>query len=124
MELALVFLFGIAVVLLILSFVKSKQAAKAKQREIDTVYVSLMEEINKLQTHIRNVELDEEITAQVAGISAEERSLLREILDLYKRGYSMEGIAANVNLSENEVKRLLAPYMKPKAERRKVANDR
>ncbi|WP_077212978.1 hypothetical protein [Bacillus dakarensis] len=124
MEWALTILFCIAAGLLIWSTIKAKQDQRAKQREMDTSYVALMEEITKLQKHVRSVELDGEITAQVAGISGEERALLRNLLDLYKRGYTVEGIAANLEISENEVKRLIAPYMSSKGERRKVANDR
>ncbi|MCM3585865.1 hypothetical protein M3182_08925 [Mesobacillus maritimus] len=126
MEWAIAILFGTAAVLLIVSFVKTKQSSQVEQREIDTVYVSLMEEINKLQEQLRNVELDAEITAQEAqiiGIHTKERVLLRELLDLYKRGYTMEGIAEKTQLNEKEVEYLLAPYMAAKSERRKVAND-
>ena len=126
MEWALIILFTIAALLLILSFIKTKQALKKEQREIDIVHFSVMEEINQLQNQIRNIELDGEITAQEAGIkkmSSEERLLLRESLDLYKRGYSIEGIAAEKRMNENEIEHLLAPYLSSKDEGRYVANE-
>lgn len=126
MEWALVFLFGTATLLLILSFFKNRQTLKTEQREIDMLSVSLMKEINELQKQIRHLELDGEITAQEAGvkaISSQERLLLRDLLDFYKRGYSIEGMAAEKQLSENEVEHLLSPYLSSKDERRKVAND-
>ncbi|MBY0098597.1 hypothetical protein [Mesobacillus maritimus] len=126
MEWALGILFGTAVILLIVSFIKTGQAKKVEQREIDAVYVSLMEEMNKLQEQLRVVELDAEITAQEArilGINSKERILLRELLDLYKRGYTLEGMAAQTQLNEKEIEYLLAPYKASKIERRKVANE-
>ncbi len=126
MEWALAILFSTAVILLIVSFIKAKNSSKLEQREIDSVYVSLMEEVNKLQEQLRAVELDAEITAQearVLGVNSKERVLLRELLDLYKRGYTLEGIADKTQLNEKEVEYLLAPYMTSKIERRKVANE-
>jgi hypothetical protein len=122
---ALAILFGTAALLLILSVFKNRQASKAEQQKIDMIYISIMEEINQLQEQIRNIELDGEIIAKEAGIqanSAKERLLLRELLDLYKRGYTIEGISAKKRLNENEIEHLLAPYMASKNERRKVAN--
>lgn len=126
MEWALAILFSTAVILLIVSFIKARNSSKVEQREIDSVYVSLMEEVNKLQEQLRTVELDAEITAQearVIGANSKERVLLRELLDLYKRGYTLEGIADKTQLNEKEVEYLLAPYMALKNERRKVANE-
>lgn len=126
MEWTLAILFLIAVILLIVSVVKTRQASKVEQREIDTVYVSLMEEINKLQEKIRTIELDGEITAQearVLGMNTKDRLLLREILDLYKRGYTLEGIAEKTKVTERKVETLLTPYMAPKLERGNVTNE-
>jgi hypothetical protein len=126
MEWAIASLFGLAAVLLILSYFNTRKSARAEQREINSVYVSLMEENNKLLERIRQLELDAEITAyeaNVIGINSTERIVLRELLDLYKRGYTIEGIAEKVQLNEKEIQYLLAPYMGLKSERRKVAND-
>lgn len=126
MEWALAILFGAAVLLLILSVFKMRQSSKVEQQEIEQVSISLMEEVYQLQKQIRNIELDAEITAQEAGIkagSSKRRLLLREVLDLHKRGYSFEGIAAEKKLTENEVELLLTPYIEVKGERRQVAND-
>lgn len=127
MEWALASLFGIAAVLLILSYFNIRKSAKTEQQEINSVYVSLMEENNKLQEQIRILELDAEITAceaKIISIQSKERQILRELLDLYKRGYTIDGIAEKVQLNENEIKYLLAPYMGIKSEGSKVANDR
>ena len=62
-----------------------------------------MEEVHQLQQQIRNIELDAEITAQEAGIlaaSSEQRILLRDVLDLHKRGYSFDSIAAKKQMSQ------------------------
>lgn len=123
MEIVLVVLFVVAALLLLVSFYKNKQAVKVEQREIDTVYMSMMEEITKLQNQIRSLELDAEITAQAVGISRDNQLLLRELLDLYKRGYTVEGIASKLNLDQEEVAELLAPYKTSKNEGRKVANE-
>lgn len=56
-------------------------------------------------------------------MSSEKRSLLREVLDLHKRGYSFESIALKTKQTENEIENLLTPYIKTKNERSKVAND-
>ncbi|MDF0728533.1 hypothetical protein PY093_18015 [Cytobacillus sp. S13-E01] len=126
MEWALAIIFGIAILLLIFSFMQIRQSSKIEKREIDLMSIHLMEEINKLEKQIRDIELDAEITAHEAGvqsISSNERILLREVLDLYKRGYSIEGISAQKKLTVNEINQILSPYMTSKGERRKVANE-
>jgi Holliday junction resolvasome RuvABC ATP-dependent DNA helicase subunit len=119
---ALSALFIVAALLFLYSYYSSKRAQKAEQREIDTVYISMMEEVNKLQSKIRNLELESEINAQRAGMTKEDLHLLREILDLYKRNYTLEGIATKFQLEKQEVEQLIAPYM-TKNEGRKVANE-
>jgi hypothetical protein len=126
MEWTLAILFGTAVLLLILSVLKTRQSSKVEQREIDMVHINMMNELSQLQNQIRNIELDAEITSREAGlqITLKERLVLREMLDLYKRGYSIESIAAEKKLSENEAEQLLSPYLTSKDdERRKVANE-
>lgn len=119
MEWALVILFGVAILLLILSFFKTKQSSKVDER-IEGISLNFMEEVHQLQEQIRNIELDAEITAQQAGVlaaSSEQRLLLREVLDLHKRGYSLDSIAVKKQLSQSEIERLLRPYMKNKGGR-------
>jgi isochorismate hydrolase len=123
MEWVLGLLFGTASLLLIFSFIQNKQSAKTEQQKLDTMYLGMMEEINKLQIQMKNIEIDGEITAQEVDITPQERHLLREILDLYKRGYSMESIASKKQIDENEIQQLLAPYITSGNERRKVANE-
>nr|WP_090852940.1 hypothetical protein [Litchfieldia salsa] len=125
MEWTLAILFGTAVILLIISVLKTRQTSKDEQREIDMVHITMMNEITQIQDHIRHIELDAEITMREAGlqITLKERQVLREILDLYKRGYSLESIAAEKQLSEQETEQLLSAYLTPKDERRKVANE-
>ena len=123
---ALGIIFGIAILLLTFSFFQIRKSSKIEKREIDLMSIHLMEEINKLEKQIRTIELDAEITAQEAGIqtiTSNERILLREVLDLYKRGYSLEGISGQIELTANEINELLSPYMTSKDERRKVANE-
>ncbi|WP_232233716.1 hypothetical protein [Bacillus sp. J33] len=117
-------LFGSAVVLLILSFFKTAQSKSNLEEQIDQVTFTLKNEIHELQQQIRNIELDAEITAQQSGAmgsSSEERVVLREMLDLHKRGYSFESIALKKQLTPNEVERMLMPYISKKAERSMVA---
>lgn len=126
MEWALVILFGVAAVLLILSYALTKKAKKAEQRELELYSISFMEEINKLQQQIRNLELDNEILKNQAGIDTtdmEQHELLRDVLDLYKRGYSVSSIANEKNINEIEIQGMLSPFTKQK-EGRQAANDR
>jgi hypothetical protein len=70
------------------------------------------------------MQLDAEITAQQSGAmeaSSEERLMLRDMLDMHKRGYSIESIASKKQLPSTEVERMLTPYMTRKAERGMVA---
>ncbi|QOR64633.1 hypothetical protein IM538_12210 [Cytobacillus suaedae] len=125
MGLALTILFGIAMLLLIFSFVRMKQLAKKEKKEIDLVSIQLMEEINRLGNQVRNLELDAEIFAKEVGIqtdSSSKRVLLREVLDMHKRGYSLEGISAQKDLSIIEIQHLLSPYVSVDG-RRNVANE-
>ena len=96
------------------------------EQHIDLLSSSFNDEVYQLQQKIRNIELDAEITAQEAGIlsgSSKQRILLRDVLDLHKRGYSFESIATQKKLTKNEIENLLAPYIKTKEERGKVANE-
>ena len=126
MEWTLAILFGIAILLLILSFLKTMQSSSKMEQHIDLLSFSFNDEVSQLQQKIRNIELDAEITAQEAGIlagSSKQRILLRDVLDLHKRGYSFESIATKKELTKNEIEHLLAPYTITKDERSKVAND-
>jgi Holliday junction resolvasome RuvABC ATP-dependent DNA helicase subunit len=126
MEWALSILFGAAVVLLILSFIKTKQSSKQVEQQIEEVSFTFTDELNKLQQQIRNMELDAEITVTEAGLlanSSKHRHLLREVLDLHKRKYSLESIATKTQLTKDEVEQLLTPYLTVKDEGGKVAND-
>jgi len=126
MEWTLATLFTVAVLLLILSFVKSMQSAKIANQQIDQIAINFSNEINQLQQKIRNMEIDAEITAQQTGIlagSSEEMLLLREVIDLNKRGYSLKNIAAKYQRSEDEIEVLLGPYMKSKSERSQVIHE-
>lgn len=123
MEWALVRLFGIAAGMLILSYTLTKKAKKAEQRELELYSVTFMEEINKLQQQMRKLELDNEILANQTGIDTTDqtqRELLRDVLDLYKRGYSIASIADEKQLSEIDIQSMLSPFMK-QTEGRKVA---
>lgn len=116
MEWTLALLFGAAVILLILSFVKSKQSSNGVEQQIDQFTISFLKELNQLQQKVQNVEIDTEIIAQKTGAS-KQLLVLREVIDLHRRGYSLESIAEKSQLTEDEIKRLLAPYIKSKDER-------
>jgi hypothetical protein len=125
-EWTIVILLGAAVLLLILSFVKTKQSSKTVDQQIEELSYSFTNEITQLQQQIHNIELDAEISAKEAGIlssSSKQRLLLREALDLYKRKYSFESIAQRTKLTTYEVEHLLTPYMKAKDEGSKVTNE-
>jgi cell division protein FtsL len=126
MEWTIVILFAAALLLLILSFVKTKQSSKTVDQQIEELSYSFTNEIKELQQQIHNMELDAEITAQEAGIlpgASKQRILLREVLDLYKRKYSFESIAQRTQLTPYEVEHLLTPYLKAKNEGSNVTNE-
>ncbi|MGE6755138.1 hypothetical protein ACQKFO_17130 [Rossellomorea sp. NPDC071047] len=121
---AIAILFGTAVVLLILSFIKTTQTNSQLEQQIEHVSISVLNEVHELEKQLRNIQLDAEITAQQSGAApaeSEERFMLREMLDLHKRGYSIESIASKNQLTPNEVEHMLAPYMTRKTERSLVA---
>jgi len=123
---AIAILFAAAIVLLIMSFRKSKDTSKALEQQIEEMSFTFMDEINKLQQQVRHVELDAEITVQEAGIdvgTTAHRLLLREILELNRRGYSFDSIATKKQMNVEEVTQLLTPYMRTKDEGGKVSND-
>ncbi|MEG9295368.1 hypothetical protein V6B33_02815 [Mangrovibacillus sp. Mu-81] len=117
-------LFGTAVVLLIISFIKTTKSKSQLEQQLEHASISVMNEVHELEKQIRTIQLDAEITAQQSGAMeshSEERTMLRDMLDMYKRGYSIESIASKKKLSSNEVERMLTPYMTRKAERGMVA---
>ncbi|WP_078553523.1 hypothetical protein [Bacillus alkalicellulosilyticus] len=121
---AITILFSTAVGLLVYSAIKAKQTTKEEQQQIEQISISMMEEVQHMQQQLKEFELDLEITAQEAGLQAvsPQRKLMREVLDLHRRGYSNESIASQKQLSENEVESMLSPYIQQKVERREVSN--
>ncbi|GHH99086.1 hypothetical protein [Neobacillus kokaensis] len=120
MEWTLAILLGASALLLIISIVGNKKAVKKEHSEIDMVHMSVMKEINDMQSTIRNMELDIEVVAKEAGVqlSADEKLFMREILDLYKRKYSIESIAEKKQVSVSEIEQLLTPHLATRDERR------
>lgn len=121
---ALAILFGAALILFIVSFIKT-DSMKVEQ-QLEQITSTFGDEVSQLQMQIRNLEIDAEIMAQEAGLlsgPSEKWSLLHDVLDLYKRGYSIDSIAAKKERSIEEIEDMLAPYIKAKEERRKVVND-
>jgi hypothetical protein len=125
MERTLIILFGVAILLLIMSILLNRKASKQEHKEIDMVHMSLMKEINDVHESIRNIEIDIEIITKEAEIqlSSEEIIFKREVLDLYKRKYSIEGIAEKKQATETEINQTLAPYLTTKDERREVTHE-
>lgn len=123
MEWTLGILFAASALLLILSIINSSKAEKARQKEIDAIYISNTTEFNEIRELLRKLELDMDIVYKESGIqlSEEERATMREILDLYTRKYSIASIAAKTKLTEGEVRELLAPYIASRGERRRNA---
>ncbi|MFP7298221.1 hypothetical protein [Neobacillus niacini] len=124
MEWTLFGLFLLSAVLLGYSLFKSYRDSKVEKKQIDLVHVSLMKEINSIQDSIRDIELDIEVVIKEAGIqlSAEEKLFMREIIDLYRRNYSIESIAEKKEVPETKIEQLLAPYLKLRDEGGLVAN--
>ncbi|MEH7097360.1 hypothetical protein [Neobacillus vireti] len=124
MEWTLAGLFGISIILLVLSISKTSKQSKAEHNQIDLIHISTMKEINAIQDSIRNIELDLEVVMKEAGVqlSAEDKVFMREVLDLKNRNYSTESIAEMKQVSVNELEKMLAPYQTIK-EGRKVANE-
>lgn len=118
-------LFGLSAILLILSSIKSLKAAKEEQKRIDMAHIELVKDLNDLQESIRNIELSMEIILKEAGIqlSQSELQFLREVLDLYKRGYSIDSIAKKKQVSESEISQMLAPFQVQPEERGNGANE-
>lgn len=118
-EWALAILIIIGAGLLIFSIVKIKQSSNKEKREIDSIYFSMMNEIKQLQEQNRLLEIDIEILAkETTGneLSLDKRTVLRDVLDLHKRGYSPESIAKNKEMEKHEVEELLTPYKSAKKE--------
>ena len=89
------------------------------------VHVAVMKDINNVNEQIRNLELDIEVVTKEAGVhlTSEEMIFKREVLDLYKRKYSIETIAEKKQVSVMEINQLLAPYLAAKDGRSKLAHE-
>ncbi|NWQ44316.1 hypothetical protein MLOOGBEN_26875 [Bacillus sp. EB106-08-02-XG196] len=124
MEWTLFGLFLLSAILLGFSLVKSYRDSKVEKKQIDLVHVSMMKEINSIQDSIRDIELDIEVVINEAGIqlSPERKLFMREVIDLYRRNYSIESIAEKKEVPETEIEQLLSPYLKIKDEGGLVAN--
>ncbi|MBM7702332.1 hypothetical protein [Metabacillus iocasae] len=107
-------LFGVAILLLILSFGKTKKAKTHIEQQLEQVTLSVGKEVNDMQDRIRAIELDAAITAQQSGaleVDSPERKVLRDMIDMNKRGYSYESISARMKeFTPEEVEQILAPY--------------
>ncbi|WHX98394.1 hypothetical protein [Neobacillus sp. DY30] len=124
MEWTLFGLFLLSALLLVFSIIKTYRDSKLEKKQIDLVHVSMMKEINSIQDSIRDIELDIEVVTKEAGIplSAEEKLFIREVIDLYRRNYSIESIAEKKEVPVSEIEQLLTPYLKIKDEGGLVAN--
>ena len=124
MEWTLFGLFLLSALLLVFSIVKTYRDSKLEKKQIDLIHVSMMKEINSIQDSIRDIELDIEVVTKEAGIqlSAEEKLFMREVIDLYRRNYSIESIAEMKEVPVTEIEQLLTPYLKIKDEGGLVAN--
>lgn len=124
MEWTLFGLFLLSALLLVFSIVKTYRDSKLEKKQIDLVHVSMMKEINSIQDSIRDIELDIEVVTKEAGIqlSVEEKLFMREVIDLYRRNYSIESIAEMKEVPVTEIEQLLTPYLKIKDEGGLVAN--
>jgi hypothetical protein len=124
MEWTLFGLFLLSALLLVFSIVKTYRDSKLEKKQIDLIHVSMMKEINSIQDSIRDIELDIEVVIKESGIqlSADEKLFMREVIDLYRRNYSIESIAEKKEVPETEIEQLLTPYLKIKDEGGLVAN--
>ena len=125
MEWALAILLTVAVVLLILSFYISSKTTQEQKRENEVLSATFMKEVNQLQEQISNIELDLEIITHEAGIksSSEQRNLLREVVDLHRRKYSIKTIAAKTELPEEEIEKMIEPFKTTKPKRGNIADE-
>jgi len=125
MEWALAFLLTAAAVLLILSFYISSKSSQEQKRENEVLSATFIKEVSQLQEQISKIEFDVEILAHEAGIksSSEQRGVLREVLDLHRRKYSLKTIAAKTNLSEDEIETMIEPFKIEKPKRGNVADE-
>jgi hypothetical protein len=124
MEWTLFGLFLVSALLLGFSIMKTYRDSKVEKKQIDLVHVSMMKEINRIQDSIRDIELDIEVVMNESGIqlSAEEKLFMREVIDLYRRNYSIESIAEKKQVPVTEIEQLIAPYLRMKDEGGLVAN--
>ena len=125
MEWALAILLAAAVVLLILSFYISSKTTQEQKRENEVLSATFIKEVNQLKEQISSIELDLEIIAHEAKInsSSEQRIVLREVIDLYRRKYSLKTIAAKTNLSEKENEKMIEPFKTTKPKRGNIADE-
>ncbi|WP_245638982.1 hypothetical protein [Priestia koreensis] len=115
-------LFAVAIILLLLSFRRTRQSHSQMEQNLEQMTLSFGREVNDLQDRIREVELDSAITAHQSkawDLESEERIVLREMLDMNQRGYSYESISRKIKtFSPEQVEDLLSPYDKKKKEER------
>ncbi|MCU9612339.1 hypothetical protein OEV98_02030 [Caldibacillus lycopersici] len=125
MEWALAILFGISALLFIYSIIKTNISAKAEKERMDTDHIAVLKEIKDLKESIQKLELDNEIILKEAGIplSNKDKLLKRELLDLYRRNYSLESISEIKQVSVSEIQELLAPFIEAKDGRSNVAHE-
>lgn len=124
MEWTLFGLFLVSALLLGFSLMKTYRDSKVEKKQIDLVHVSMMKEINRIQDSIRDIELDIEVVMKESGIqlSEDQKLFMREVIDLYRRNYSIESIAEKKQVPETEIQQLIAPYLRMKDEEGLVAN--
>lgn len=115
-------LFAVAIILLLLSFRRTRQSHSQMEQNLEQMTLSFGREVNDLQDRIREVELDSVITAHQSNawdLDSEDRIVLREMLDMNQRGYSYESISRKIKkFSPEQVEDLLSPYDKKKKEER------
>ncbi|WP_078552825.1 hypothetical protein [Bacillus alkalicellulosilyticus] len=115
MEYIIIGLFLVSLILFILSFFQ-KDRTKDLENQVENFSITLMQEIYQLKKKIKIVEEELLIGSDsYYSNSPTKRSvdnMIQEVVQYYEAGYSIDNIAEVLSITEQDVQRLLATYLR------------
>ncbi len=114
-EIAIIILFSIAILLFVLSFFRRDRTTEI-EKQLENISITYMQEMYQLKKKIRLLEEELLVNHQRSPFlkqskSAAKQQLLKEVVNYYEQGDSVEEIAKATGLTIDEVQSLLIPYL-------------
>lgn len=113
MNITIIIILLVAIGLIIFSYVKQLEQTKNLEKQIDHITFLVTDELYKMNEKLVDTQLDLEVTTNEKNyleMDAPIRILLKKMIIMHRAGYSIDSIAKEFQLSNEEVESMLEPY--------------